>query len=70
MKRDIWPKFSKCNIRPQFEGQIRISSVKTRYSASIGMSEWDFEYHNSIIGPISKVKKKIPNVKMSLSASI
>ena len=47
---------AKCYIRPQFECRIRISSVKTRYSASIGMSKYDFEYHNAIIGPRSKVK--------------
>ena len=51
-------RLSKCNIRPQFECQKRISSVNTRYSASIGVSKLGLEYHNAILGPSSNVKKK------------
>ena len=63
-KCDVPPKFEcqnrilnvKYDIRPQFECQNRILSVKIRYSAPVRMSKWDFEYQNTIFGPISNVK--------------
>ena len=47
---------SKYDIRSQFECQNRILNVKIRYSASVGMSKYDFEYQNTIFGPFSNVK--------------
>ena len=62
----IGSRLSKCNIRPKFECQNRISSVKTRYSARIEcQNRISPENHNAIIGLTSNAKKKnISNVKM------
>ena len=47
---------SKCDIRPLFKCQNRISNVKMRYSAPVRMSKYDFECQNAIFGLSSKVR--------------
>ena len=61
---------SKCDIRPEFEYQDRISNVKIRYSAPVRMPNFDIwlefkcqnryrpgiECQNLIFGPNSNVK--------------
>ena len=47
---------SKFDIRSKFESQNGILNVKTRYSAQVRMSKYDFECENSIFGLNSNVK--------------
>ena len=47
---------SKCDIRPEFECQDRISNVKIRYSAPVRMPNFD-------IWPEFKCQNRISNVK-------
>ena len=54
---------SKCDIRPEFECQDRISNVKIRYSAPIRMSNFD-------IWPEFKCQNRISNVKNAIFGPI
>ena len=54
---------SKCNIRPEFECQDRISNVKIRYSAPVRMSNLD-------IWPEFKCQNRISNVKNAIFGQI
>ena len=47
---------SKYDIRAQLDCQNWILNVKIRYSATVRMSKHDFEYQNTIFGPILNVK--------------
>ena len=50
---------SKCDIRPEFECQDRISNVKIRYSAPVRMSNFD-------TWPEFKCQNRISNVKNAI----
>ena len=54
---------SKCDIRPEFECQDRISNVKIRYSAPVRMSNFD-------IWPEFKCQNRISNVKNAIFGPI
>ena len=54
---------SKCDIRPEFEFQDRISNVKIRYSAPVRMSNFD-------IWPEFKCQNRISNVKNAIFGPI
>ena len=54
---------SKCDIRPEFECQDRISNVKIRYSAPVRMSNFD-------IWPKFKCQNRISNVKNAIFVPI
>ena len=54
---------SKCDIRPEFECQDRISNVKIRYSAPVRMSNFD-------IWPAFKCQNRISNVKNAIFGPI
>ena len=59
---------SKCDIRPEFECQDRISNVKIRYSAPVRMSNFDiwpeFECQNRISNVKNVIFGTIPYVKI------
>ena len=54
---------SKCDIRPEFECQNRISNVKIRYSAPVRMSNFD-------TWPEFKCQNRISNVKNAIFGPI
>ena len=54
---------SKCDIRPEFECQDRISNVKIRYSAPVRMSNFD-------TWPEFKCQNRISNVKNAIFGPI
>ena len=56
-------RMSKCDIRPEFECQDRISNVKIRYSAPVRMSNFD-------IWPEFKCQNRISNVKNAIFGPI
>ena len=59
---------SKCDIRPEFECQNRISNGKIQYSAPVRMSKLDFECQNAILGP--NLNFECQNSKFGSSSNI
>ena len=61
---------SKYDFPTEFECQNRILNVKIRFSDSVRMSKYDFEYQNRIFRLSSNVKLRCQNTIFRLSSNV